>query len=200
MAVSEIKTTLQSARKYPLQNPEPYRNQPISFLCKSIDCFPHNTILCQKHLQADLNQKFQGIKKKKKIRKPTHIILKPYRNQPISFLCKSIDCFPHNTILCQKHLQADLNQKFQGIKKKYIEIYIYIYIYIHIYIHTHIHIYAYTYTHIYIYTYIFIYIYIYTYIHTQIHIYTCIYTHTYTYTHYFKTIQKPANQLPLQIN
>ena len=70
MAVSEIKTMLQSARKYPQQNPEPYRNQPINFLCKSIDWFPHNTILCQKHLQADLNQKFQGIKKKKKNRKP----------------------------------------------------------------------------------------------------------------------------------
>ena len=70
MAVSEIKTMLQSARKYPQQNPEPYRNQPINLLCKSIDWFPHNTILCQKYLQADLNQTFQGIKKKKKNRKP----------------------------------------------------------------------------------------------------------------------------------
>ena len=42
-------------RKYPQQDPEPCRNQPIDLLCKSIDWFPHNTILCQKYLQADLN-------------------------------------------------------------------------------------------------------------------------------------------------
>ena len=64
MAVFQIKTMLQSARKYPQQNPKPYRNQPINLLCKSVDSFPHNTSLYQRYLQADLNGTFQGIKKK----------------------------------------------------------------------------------------------------------------------------------------
>ena len=64
MAVSEIKTMLQSTPKYPQQNLELYRNQPINLLCKSIDWFPHNTSLYQRYLQADLNGTFQGIKKK----------------------------------------------------------------------------------------------------------------------------------------
>ena len=66
MAASEIKTMLQSVRKYSQQNPEPYRNQPINLLWKSIDLFPHNTTLYQRYLQTDLNGTFQGMKKKKK--------------------------------------------------------------------------------------------------------------------------------------
>ena len=64
MAVCEVKFMLQSAQKYLQQNPEPYRNQPINLFCKSIDWFPHNTSLCQRYLQADLNWTFQDIKKK----------------------------------------------------------------------------------------------------------------------------------------
>ena len=65
MAASEIKTMLQSVRKYPQQNTEPYRNQPNNSLCKSIDWFPQNTRLYQRYLQKDFNGTFQGIKKKK---------------------------------------------------------------------------------------------------------------------------------------
>ena len=66
MAASEIKTMLQSVRKNCQQNPEPYRNQSINLLCKSIDWFPQNTSLYQRYLQANRNGTFQGIKKKKK--------------------------------------------------------------------------------------------------------------------------------------
>ena len=64
MAASEIKTMLESARKYPRENPEPYRNQPINSSCKSIVWSPHNTSLHQRYLQADHNETFQDIKKK----------------------------------------------------------------------------------------------------------------------------------------
>ena len=66
MAASEIKTLLYSVRKYPQQNPEPYRNQQINLLCKSNDWFPHNTSLYQRYLQTDFNRTFQGIKEGKK--------------------------------------------------------------------------------------------------------------------------------------
>ena len=64
MAASEIKTMLQSARKYPWQNLKPYRNQPINSSCKSIIWSPHNTSLHQRYLQADHNGTFQDLKKK----------------------------------------------------------------------------------------------------------------------------------------
>ena len=66
MVASEIKTMLQSARKYPRQNPKPYRNQPISLPCKSIVWSPHNTSLHQRYLQVDHNGTFQDIKKNKR--------------------------------------------------------------------------------------------------------------------------------------
>ena len=66
MAATEIKTMLQSVWKYHQQNPEPYRNQPINSLCKSIDWFPHNTNLYQRYLQTDFSGIFQGTKKKKR--------------------------------------------------------------------------------------------------------------------------------------
>ena len=60
---SEIKTMLQSRRKYPRPNPKSYRNQPIISSCKSIVWSSHNTIVHQRCLQADHNETFQDMKK-----------------------------------------------------------------------------------------------------------------------------------------
>ena len=88
MAVFEIKTMLWSARKYPEQNPEPNRNQPMSLLCKSIDWFPHNTSLYQRYLQADLNGAFRGIKNKsrKALVRPESYSEHPERSQTAPIL------------------------------------------------------------------------------------------------------------------
>ena len=64
MAATEIKTMLQSVRKYPQQNSKTYKNQPINSPCKSIVWSPHNTSLHQRYLQADHNGTFQDIKRK----------------------------------------------------------------------------------------------------------------------------------------
>ena len=113
MAVFEIKTMLQSARKYPQQNPEPYRNQPINLLCKSIDWFPHNTSLYQRYLQADLNGTFQAIKKKsrKSLVRPESYSESPEKSQTAPLSKKPINLIDMTFLIAVEYkLQNYLTQ------------------------------------------------------------------------------------------
>ena len=128
MAVSEIKTMLQSAQNTPSKIPNHMEtSQSTSFANQLAGWVPHNTSLYQRYFQAEVNGTFQGIKQKR--RKP--LVRPESYSEPSEFFIRIVKI------------------KSQYMQSKLVIIYIYIYIYIHIYIYK-----IYKHKHTYIHTYI----------------------------------------------